>query len=76
MCRHVSSEVIALVRGSDLYETEKPLPVGVSLCLNTAQYAVSCLICPIGRIKEVCLKYLDFNYIVTYCFIQLQCVIK
>lgn len=54
MCRHVSSEVMVLVRGSDLYETEKPLPVGVSLCLNTAPYAVSCLICLISRKKKVC----------------------
>lgn len=64
--------VIALVRGSDLYETEKLFPVGVSLCLNTALYAVSCLICPTGRLKEVCLKYLHLNYSVSYCFIQLQ----
>lgn len=51
------------------------LPVGVSLCLNTAQYAVSRLICVSGCIKEVCLKYLGFNYSVTYCFNQLQCMI-
>ncbi len=51
--RHVSSEVMALVRCSDLYSSETLLSVGFRLCLNSAQYAVSFLIRLSGSLFEV-----------------------
>lgn len=62
MCRHVSSEVMALVRGSDLYSAEMLPPCRGPLCLNAAQDTFSQLICTSGCIKEICVKYFSFNY--------------